>query len=186
MRYLLLVAGLAWVAGGCGAMVPPAPVSADANYNALWNASLQVLRDHRFEVDRNDPREGVITTYPLLGRHWFECWRSDAMTAGDVLEGTLQTIHRQAAVTLRPIPAGAEGAAGRYEVTVEVRTTRSDRPRPQIDRAGEAYRVFLNPKSQHPQGPAAPEAQVYLGRDANLEYYLQEKIVAQAIRNMRK
>ena len=86
--------------GGCSAfeMSPPTPITSSNEFNALWEASLEVLRENNFVVDRADPREGVITTFGLLGRHWFEPWRTDARKGSDVAEGALQTIYRQAAV----------------------------------------------------------------------------------------
>ena len=110
---------------------------AERNFQAVWNASLEVLRRYNFTVDRQDRRAGEISTLPMTGRHWFEFWRHDAATPADVAEGTAQTVYRAAKVVIRPTAPGA----ATFKFTVEVRTARSDQPQPQVTGASDT--IFL-------------------------------------------
>ncbi len=170
--------------GGCSALrtSAPTPATGSDEFNAVWDASLEVLREGKFTVDRTDRREGTITTLPLLGRHWFEFWRSDARKGVDVVEGTLQTVHRQVTVKVRRGEPPAEGAA--YLASVAVRTTRSALPNVRVTNTSEAYEMFLTPTRlqrttalPERESPREPEAKpVPLGRDKRLEGLLERRI----------
>lgn len=178
--------------GGCAVRQGPASASGltnDANFNAAWDAAIQTLRQYRFEVDRTDPRAGEITTLPLLGRHWFEFWRKDAATEADVAEGTVQTVWRQATVTItrKGSPPSEEAPPAEYDVAVVIETSRSDRPTAQVTSTSEAIDMFRRPRAME-----APDARskeriipVPLGRDANLEQVLLAKIQALAAKKQR-
>jgi hypothetical protein len=144
-------------------------------FAATWEATKDVLRDYRFELDRQDRRAGVITTDPLLGRHGPEFWRKDAATQRDVCEGTLQTVYRTATVE---IIGGSDG----YEPVVRVEVARSDRRTPQVSSTSEAFSLFRLPgggeeRSRYLMGyEEAEEAPAGgltpLGRDETLEQQL--------------
>ncbi len=165
---------------GCGSAGRPAmsPHGVDdENFNAMWDAATEVLGKYRFTIDRADRRAGVITTFPMTGRHWFEFWRKDAATPRDVTEGTLQTIYRRVTVNIRRKEAGGK----EYLVAVQVHTTRSDLPNPQVTSTSEAYNLFLNPdmpRSASLTGLGGPSGSksVPLGRDENLEEILRQQI----------
>ena len=130
--------------GGCANYTQPraAPgpqTQAQRNFDAVWRGSIEVLRRYHFSLDRQDRRAGIITTHPMLARHWFEFWRSDAANAFDLAEGTLQTVMRRAVV--RVAPGKAEGT---YQPIVVVEVTRPDRQGLEIVAAGEAYDKFLD------------------------------------------
>jgi len=130
---------------GCGNYTTPqvAPATqtpAQRNFDALWQGSLEVLRRYHFEIDRRDPRAGVITTRRMLARHWFEFWRPDAVTAEDLAEGTLQTVNLQATVRIAPVA----GKDGQFAAGVEVAVFRPRRLGREIIAAGEAYGDFLD------------------------------------------
>lgn len=142
---MAIVAAVGALATGCAnytkPQMPPAPQTPAArNFDALWQGSLEVLRKYRFEIDRLDRRAGVITTRKMLARHWFEFWRLDAISAEDLVEGTVQTVYRQA--TVRIVPAA--GKEDRFAATVEVRVFRPRRLGQEIIAAGEAYDSFLD------------------------------------------
>lgn len=160
MRFLPVIALAALVLVGCGKPIPMADTRAtpDENFNAVWDAAVETLWEYRFEIDRNDRRAGVLTTFPLVGRHWFEFWRKDAATNNDIAEGTLQTMYRQATVTVRAYRPGgplAEEAASlpttlpvasagpaTYYVNVVIQTGRSDNPGPMVTCTSEAFELF--------------------------------------------
>jgi hypothetical protein len=146
------IAILAAMAAGCvGCTVnysqPVAPAAAqtldEKNFDAVWRASLAVLREYRFSVAVEDRRECTITTYPLLGRAFGETWRKDAVTTAEVAESTLQTIYKTATVTVRP--ADEPNA---YVATVTVEVARSDKPSYEVTSTSEAYGLFTSTGSK--------------------------------------
>jgi len=133
------------VAGGCASYTqPPAGVAlappAEPQFDALWRASIDVLREYRFRIDRRDRRAGVITTRPMLAQHWFEFWRCDAVTARDFLEGSLQTVYRRATVRIEPKKDDPQQYAPRVNVIV----ARPAGGGLEIVGAGEAYGQFID------------------------------------------
>ncbi|MCD4699526.1 MAG: outer membrane protein assembly factor BamC [Phycisphaerae bacterium] len=149
---------------------------ADENFNAAWDAANEVLRKYRFTIDRADRREGVITTYPMIGRHWFEFWRKDAITRRDVAEGSIQTVYRQVTVNIR-----RQDDSSQYLADVRVLVTRSNLTNPQVTSTSEAYELFLNPgipRSASLSGLGEPSGSksVPIGRDENLEQTLRNEI----------
>jgi hypothetical protein len=194
MKSITLIVALliaAALAGGCVPSGLP-PVShhavADENFNAVWDATRQVLSQYRFGIDRADRRAGVIRTFPMIGRHWFEFWRKDAATRRDLAEGSLHTIYRQVTVHIRRKDKDATGSE--YLATVMVQTGRSDLPSPQVTSTSEAYDLFLNPldmpRSASLTGLSGRPGGTYvkLGRDENLEQILQRKINFLAAKNL--
>jgi hypothetical protein len=189
---LMLAAG--WLVG-CAVEAAPlrsAAATPDENFNAVWDATTEVLREYRFAIDRADRRAGVITTFPLLGRHWFEFWRADAAGPDDVLEGTLQTVYRRATVTIRRPASGGETAPalGDYVAAVEVRVSRSNRPAAQVTSASEAFEMFLRPERMvrgvggGESTEAATARTVDLGRDEKLEKILRLRINSLAAKKL--
>jgi len=189
-RVAILTVAVGVLLAGCGASQGPAAgfsATGDPQFDALWDAATAALRDYRFHIDRQDRRAGVVTTFPLVGRHWFECWRKDAATPRDVLEGTLHTVTRTATVTIRKAPAG-QGAVGKYAVAVEVRTRRSTLPTYQVTSTADAYDLFLGRGDvartcaadvTRRQGRGAGKEED-LGRDAALEKVIRRRIVSLA------
>ncbi|HOF19550.1 MAG TPA: hypothetical protein PK082_11620 [Phycisphaerae bacterium] len=188
----LLAATLA--AAGCAnytepVVAPGAMTPAERNFEAAWLAAREVLGRYDFQIDREDRRSGTITTLPMTGKHWWEFWRKDAATRRDLIESTLQTIYRQAKVSIRP--AGADG----YQVSVEVQAYRSNLQELQVTNTSEAYDLFTLPgeekeRKKHlleyvrddDQGGAQDrrEWMTPLGRDAGLEAKLAADIRAAA------
>jgi len=192
MRSLLFALSLATFAGCANyarpVVAPSGPTTADErNFQAVWQASLDVLRRYGFEVDppaaRQDRRDGLIVTPPLVGRQWFECWRRDAAGAHDVTETSLQTIFRTATVRVsRTAPN-----AGTFRADVEVQVVRADRLSPQIASASDIYEMFVMPGVEKHESkmilqakPVDPADQVSLGRDEKLESKMMNEIQAKA------
>lgn len=143
---LCIVAVVATVLPGCAQHtqpVGPEPqwTGANRNFRAVWHASIEVLRKYSFRIDRQDRRAGVITTEPLLGKHFFEFWRRDAVTGRDMAESSLQTIYRTVTVTIGPTAPGA----ATYKPIVEVQTQRSDGGDRGVVSTTDAYDLFVLP-----------------------------------------
>jgi len=182
-----LLAG-ALLTGGCQIApqrVPAIQSTSDPNFEAMWNAAVRALGQYRFNIDRADRREGVITTFPMVGRHWFEFWRRDASTARDIAETSLHQIYRQATVTIRrpggAAPATTAPAVGDYHAVVEVFCYRSDRPKFHVTNTSEAYEMFTNPNPERGSERAELGSEVRawmvdLGRDRTLEQAIERKI----------
>ena len=188
----LLIAALAAVSlASCGPGPQPAPdvrAAADEQFNAFWDSATEVLREYRFTIDQTDRRSGLIATFPMVGQHWFEFWRTDAATSRDLLESSLHTIYRQARVTIRRAGPAADGApgAGGCAAVVEVGLWRSDRPAAQVTSTSEAFEMFRDPSAlvarpSPPQPSEGPSNEpVELGRDEKLEERIRQRIHALA------
>jgi len=144
--HILIAATLLGGGVGCGnhteprVAIDPSGPPAVRNFDAVWHGSLEVLRACRFRIDRQDRRAGIITTRPMLARHWFEFWRRDAVSSFDLIEGTVQTVMRQAKVRIAP----RRGRPDEYEPVVIVEMTRPDRQGLEIVAASEAYSRFFD------------------------------------------
>lgn len=183
-------------------LAPPREMTAaERNFEAVWQGSRDVLRKYYFSLDRQDRRAGIITTEPMVGKHWCEFWRHDSVSRTDVAESTIQSIYRVVEVRIEP----AAGAAGTYAPNVTVHAYRAEREVPQITSTSEAYDLFLMPgghdrsadafllEQGRPQAPAEaggeeaaglPAWLVPLGdygRDRNLEQQLTAEIKAAAV-----
>lgn len=189
MRTAALFGALLLALGGCGnytrPVVPAEPQTAEArDFEAIWQASRDVLREYRFELTRRDRRAGVLATGRTTGEHWFEVWRHDAATPRALVESTIQTIYRQVVVRIRPAPNGT------FEPDVEVRTYRSSLAQPQITSTSEAFSMFILPGNDQARSiyllnfgrdETGPNV-VPLGRDAALEAKIAADIRAAAER----
>jgi hypothetical protein len=174
MRNHLLFIALMGLLMGCQNGPPPVatsrPATAELSFeeDAVWQACLDVLWEYDFRVDRQDRRDGVITTYPLTGKSWFEFARKDAATTGDALESTVQTICRTVEIHI------AKDEAGKCLLSVTARTSRSDRPELQVTNSSQAHEMFLmtqrrrSLKERRAYGEDVMFPTVPLGEDAGL------------------
>jgi hypothetical protein len=129
-RPILILAAMMPLACDPGYTTPLGPgtlTPQEKNFQSVWRAGRDVLRDAGFEIDRQDRREGVITTYATPGQHFFELWRDDSPTFFHFRENTVQTILRAARVQVSRIPN-----TDRYRFDVEVRMARTTREPEQL------------------------------------------------------
>jgi hypothetical protein len=157
---------------------PPDLTPAERNFQAVWQASLDVLREYQFEVARTDRRQGLIVSEPTVGRQWFELWRKDAATPRDVSEGTFQTIYRTITIQIAPVSPGQ----GVYVAAAQVHTERTERPSPQITSVADARGMFALPGSERNEADMilnatpAPRDQV---QDLGIDGTLSERITGE-------
>ena len=141
-----------------------------------WEAAREILRRHRFEIDRLDRRAGIIVTRPLTSQNAFEFWRHDVNTSYDLLEATLNPIRRRVTVTVKAGEGDRE--ADIDVVVVKARLSRSER---QFSSSTQAYHFFGDSlpgtAGQLRLGPES-EYWIDLGRDPAMENYLADRIVA--------
>ena len=151
----------------------------ERNFQALWEASRTVLKKYGFPLDRQDRRDGVITTEAVAGGHLFEFWRKDAATVFSYKENTVQTIMRAAKVVIHRI----KDSDDEFDFTVEVFMARMNRPQPQLTNSSQTMTMRMAQVRRLKFGDLRNERQadreeiadarrdqvVLLGRDSDLE-----------------
>jgi hypothetical protein len=65
-----------------------------AEFQPLWDACRGELYTRLLPVDREDFRDGLLTSEPVISKQFFEPWRTDAVSVHDVAESSLATIRR--------------------------------------------------------------------------------------------
>src|SRR5262245_36423646 len=76
------------------------PLNSESQRAALWNACLDVLWRHQFEIDLRDVRTGTITTLPETTQNIVEFWRHDVATPYDLMEASMHTVRRWVQIRL--------------------------------------------------------------------------------------
>ena len=173
------------LAGGCQRPVQTAePLSQqvvlvdDAQFDALWESCQEVLRRHRFRLDRVDRRSGTITTFPETSQSLIEFWRHDVDTSYDRFESTLRTVRRRAVVQVdRDEPAGSG------QVTVSVFRETFATPERQFNNSAATLQIFgatLPGVAGEQMLSQADDYWIADGRDANMESRLAERMLRRA------
>src|SRR5687768_16374384 len=73
----------------------PAVATVKANdFEPLWRACEDAADHFGFALDRLDYRNGVITTLPLTSKQFWELWRNDVVTLGDLANSSMATYRR--------------------------------------------------------------------------------------------
>ena len=148
-------------------------------FDALWNACERAARTRLFPIERTDYRAGVLTTRPMISKQFFELWRTDAVTAGDVAESSLATIRRTVRFDIQPTPDG------KFRATPSVLVERYSAAERRITSAY-FYRSTFRRQATQSQGTRESDRGVYLpgrywyelGHDAALERELRENVAA--------
>ncbi len=71
-----------------------------ATTQQLLNQAKIVLTDMYFVIEKLDAEAGYLKTKPLSGGQFFEFWRKDNVTFGDVMESSLNSIQRTVEITV--------------------------------------------------------------------------------------
>jgi hypothetical protein len=116
-----------------------ARISADDFYQ-LWDACRTEAHSRLFLIDRQDFREGLLTTQPMVSKQAGEFWRSDAVTVHSITESTLATVRRTVRFQLTKTQNG--GYIAEPKVLVE-RFVSSERRLTAID---EYHTAFTGPR----------------------------------------
>jgi hypothetical protein len=127
----LSIVALTALPGGCARELAqtPNPIEiAAGEYDRVFDASIQTLRDMRFTVERKDRRFGVVTTEPLPAASAIEPWHADNTTSQQVAQSTLHFQRRIVRIELAPAAADARPDAYRMTVRVDVQR-RYDAPK---------------------------------------------------------
>jgi hypothetical protein len=152
---------------------PAAAAVGGANYDQLWDACADVARGEYFGLDRQDYREGLLTTRPLVSKQVWEFWRSDAGDLYYAVEDSVQTVRRT-------IHFEFDRQANGCTVTPKVLVERLAQPSRQITSSGEYRNLFRVETQQRVPGDVGPSDEYWyaVGRD-----YAMEAELAQAIQS---
>jgi hypothetical protein len=123
--------------GGCSGARSPEFDIGPGRYDAAFDATREVLREHRFQLERVDAAEGVITTQPKSTAGAASPWDKEQSTLGQEVEDLLNLQRRVVRVSF------TEGR-GRVEVTVYRMQTPGLRP---SSRAIALTHVAVNPQA---------------------------------------
>ncbi len=186
---IFIVGAVVALTVGCGTYTTPiAPelqlTEDQINFEAIWQATQNVLTDYYFQIDLRDRRAGLVSTYPMTGQYVIEFWRKDSVTLDNRTESLLQTIRRQASVRIFGDMEAPQG----YSAAVEVESWRSNRPQKQLTSTSQGYSLFtiagniavMDTKVQ------LGNYDVSLGRDEALENRIASAIEAETARILTK
>ncbi len=145
-----------------------------ADFYKLWDACKTEVRLRLFLIDRQDYRQGLLTTEPLDSKQFFEVWRDDVVTAGDTAISSLATVRRTVRFQLR------RGNDGRYVAEPKVLVERFASAERRIIAINQYHTVFTGPATEDSltdQGLTIPTDYWYpIGRDQALERDLADSI----------
>lgn len=161
--------------GGYQSSHPVSIAEPSEQADQLWEAVQDTLRRGRFQLDRIDRQDGVITTMPEASQHFFEFWRHDVNTSRDAWEATLNPMRRWVEVTLTKTDDGPW-----TQLAVVVHKERLSSPDRQFNSSGAAYQYFGDslPSTTGPSRVTAKDDRwLDYGHDAAMEDYLLRKIL---------
>jgi hypothetical protein len=148
------------------------------NFDKLWNAGREAMRDDGFLVDRRDYREGLLTSYPLTSRMGYEVWRRDVVSAHDLAQSTLGMVRRTVRIEIARLPDGSFQATPK--VLVE-RDSLIERRITSVDQYQNAFAIQAQDVARETEKSGADIPAEYwyvIDRDRALE-----KQLAQAVRD---
>jgi hypothetical protein len=154
---------------------PPVASVVSPDYPRLWDACARTMTDDQFEIDRQDRRLGVLMSYPMISKQFFEVWRSDAGTPIEVLRDSLQTIRRTVRFELVRRPDGS------YLASVKVLVEQSVHPERRLTAEAQFTGAFASlaesPTRTTEQGVEVPTRYWFaLGRDQPMEKQLADSV----------
>ncbi|HYE60906.1 MAG TPA: hypothetical protein VD997_02825 [Phycisphaerales bacterium] len=118
----LLLAALLLV--GCSRPTSPEFQVGTGRYAAAFDAARETLRDYRFQLERVDAQQGVITTQPKATAGLVSMWDKDQSSLSQEVDDTVNNQSRVVRITFEndagePAPVDPAGLLrGRVEVTV--------------------------------------------------------------------
>lgn len=186
----LLVGAALLASVGCEAPAEPTEptvarvaVQEPEDYNRLWDAATDALREYYLPPDRQDRVEGVITTHAESSAAWFELWRPQPEPVYAWWESNLHNIRRMATVTLTPATQPADQPATQpagYDIAVKVDRYRYSLVERQIDNPAAALRLYSSAAPTTAGRMESPEKSSFwipLGRDGNYESRILNSLV---------
>lgn len=170
----------------------PNPIDIDqAEFTRMYNATVQVLRDHGFRIDRHSHRFGVVTTRYQDSPIFFEPWQTANSTTSQSWESTLNDQRRWVVLSLEPYdtppPAAVPGTTTDpttptgYRMRLEVFVERHQRPTVFLSGSTNGHRIFSALRSTPAELSERGIEDEYwrpIGRDL----YLEQRLLADIVR----
>jgi hypothetical protein len=147
----------------------PAVAHVDADdFYKLWRTCRSVAHDRFFIIDREEYREGLLTTRPLVSKQYWEVWRRDVVTVHGIEASTLATIRRTILFRITQQPDGT------YTVEPKVLVERFTSSERRLTAITEYHTAFSGPRpfgtAENDEGLVLPTDYWYAtGRDNALE-----------------
>lgn len=180
------------------------PVEIDVTeYDRIFRASVDVLQNKGFGIDRQDYRFGVVTSRPRSSPTAFEPWHRDNTTLAQTLESTTNYQRRRVAIRLIPADslapakqaesdspslarpdADATQADAGYLLEVQVVVEQVEAPTRQLTGATGHRRMFRDLAAPPDNLARRQITENYwrpVGRDKNLEQQLVADILRQSL-----
>ncbi len=171
--------------GLVGCAVPPKATEAPrpvhvaaADHDRMLELAAEVLRDHRFRIDRQDPRLGLVQSHPRIAASGLEPWHDDHRQPYRLQESTLNYQRRIVKILLNPDAAD-------YTMAVQVHVQRRNHPpapltEANILKAGGAGEGRSDVRSRETEQGKEESFWRPIGRDHDYEQRLMQKILARA------
>jgi len=131
-------------------------VIVEAEAGILWQSCKSELKNRGFRLDRVDLRSGVIDTFPMVSRQWFEFWRRDVVDASSLSESSLQTIRRRVGIKLTPL------GGNKYRFNCRVTVQRLSTPPSAVSGTVWAENVFYSTAGRSPIWNDPDDARVWV------------------------
>ena len=187
VTFMTIVPLAAVFAGGCAQLpaVTANPIEITAGeYDRVFDASIQTLRQMRFTVDRKDRRFGVVTSEPMLASSAIEPWYRDNTHSAQVAQSTLHLQRRIVRVELTPAEPVADARTEAYRMSVQVQIERRYDPPKELNTpligAARFRDVRQNVITQTTEAGTETSHWVNIGRDEQLEQRLIAQILTRA------
>jgi hypothetical protein len=135
------------------------------NEQRIWERTIDVLHDYRFQIARENKLDGVIETEYKVGSGLLEPWHRDSVGRENQLESTLQSIRRRVFVSIT-------SSEGGYLVAVEAFKELEDLAGLAAISSGGATFQESTPLQRDLNlvvGQSTPSGWIPLGRDIELE-----------------
>ena len=148
----------------------------DVSMAEAMQAAQDVLIEMQFNIEKADPKTGLIRTQPLSGAQFFEFWRKDSVGSFNKTEANLHSIRRTVELQI----SEKDGAC----ITCRVATQRLNLPEMEVSSSARAYTMFSESSASLQRIRLNPEQQagigwVDLGGDARLAESILERIERQ-------
>jgi len=146
-----------------------------ADFQKLWDACRGTLVNNQFEISDENYRLGLMTTWPLISKQFFEVWRSDAGTVHDIMQDSLQTIRRSVHFEFARQPDGSFTAYPKVVMEQFIHPERRITVQAQYNQAFAA--VGEAPTRENTEGNSVSSRYWYaLGRDEAMEKQLANSV----------
>lgn len=149
------------------------------NYDVMWREAKILLDKLGFRLDRQDYRQGVITTLPLETPNVAEFWAPDRESFKSSLESTLNYYRRTVRLTIEPYNNRQS-----YRIAVQVLVERETNPTEQIGGpvhagAGAFARQESGLRSDFVAGSRAELKPIWyvVGREPGFEKFILKKLL---------